>query len=182
MMTTKKSGSTAIAKYIFTLPLLLSMCLFLSTNISVIGQEKVYVAVEKMPQYGNGPDDLRMFVAQNMKYPESAAKLGVQGRIYLQFIVTDMGKVKDVTVIKVVVPEKGTVDEIVVTAQKKDKGGKVEYKDYKPSGDPKIDQAYKDLENEAIRVMKLIGDFTPGEEKGKKVNVSFTFPITFVLQ
>lgn len=182
MMTIKKSGSTAIVKYLFSLPLLLSMCLFLSTNLKVIGQDKVYNIVEKMPQYGNGPDDLRMFVARNMKYPESAAKLGVQGRIYLQFVVTDMGKVKDVSVIKVTVPEKSTVEEIIVTAQNKDKDGKVEYKDYKPSGDAKIDQAYKELENEAIRVIKLIGDFTPGEEKGKKVNVSLTFPITFVLQ
>lgn len=182
MMTIKKSGSSAIVKYVFSLPLLLSMCLFLSTNFKVIGQDKVYTVVEKMPKYGNSDDDLRMFVAKNLKYPESAAELGVQGRIYLQFIVTDKGKVKDVSVIKVVVPEKTTTEEIVVTAQKKNNDNKVEFKEYKPTGNAKIDQAYKDLENEAIRVMKLIGDFTPGEEKGQKVNVSFTFPITFVLQ
>lgn len=179
MMTIKKSGSTAIVKYVFTLPLLLSMCLFLSTNLKVVGQEKVYDTVEKMPQYGNGPDDLRIFVARNMKYPESAAELGVQGRIYLQFIVTDKGKVKDINVIKVV---KDTKEELVVTAEKTNKDGKLELKDYKPGKDAKIDQAYKDLENEAIRVLKLLGDFTPGEEKGKKVNVQYTFPITFVLQ
>jgi hypothetical protein len=183
MMTIKKSNSAAIVKYIFALPLLLSICLFLSTNMKVLGQEKVYEVVDKMPQYGNSPDDLRMFVARNMKYPESAAKLGVQGRIYLQFIVTDLGKVKDVRVIKVAVPEKDMNDKgITVTALKKDKDGKIEFKDYKSTGDAKIDQAYKDLENEAIRVIKLLGDFTPGEEKGKKVNVQFTFPITFVLQ
>jgi hypothetical protein len=183
MMTIKKSSSTAIVKYFFALPLLLSMCLILSTNMKVLGQEKIYDVVEKMPQYGSGDNDLRMFVARNMKYPESAAELGVQGRIYLQFIVSDMGKVKDIRVIKVAVPVKEINDkEIVVTALKKDKDGKVEFKDYKSSGNAKIDQAYKDLENEAIRVMKLIGDFTPGEEKGKKVNVSLTFPITFILQ
>lgn len=183
MMTIKKSGSSAIVKYLFALPLLLSICLFLSTNMKALGQDKVYTVVEKMPQYGNGENDLRMFVAKNIKYPESAAELGVQGQIYLQFIVTDKGKVKDVSVIKVAVPEKAINDkEIVVTALKKDKDGKVEFKDYKPTGNAKIDQAYKDLENEAIRVMKLLGDFTPGEEKGKKVNVSYTFPITFVLQ
>jgi len=184
MMTTKKSGSTAIVKYLFALPLLLSICLFLSTNLKVLGQEKVYDVVEKMPKYGNGADDaVRQDVAKLLKYPESAAKLGVQGRVYVQFIVTDKGKVKDVSVIKVAVPEKNMDDnELTVTAQKMDKDGKVEYKEYKSSGNPKIDQAYKDLENEAIRVMKLLGDFTPGEEKGKKVNVSFTFPITFVLQ
>ncbi len=182
MMTIKKSGSTAIAKYIFTLPLLLSMCLFLSTNLKVVGQEKVYDTVEKMPIYKNEANDMRVDVFKNMKYPESAAKLGVQGKVYVQFVVSDKGKVTDVRVIKVTVPEKNMNEELVVTAQKKDTDGKIEFKDYKPTGNAKIDQAYKDLENEAIRVMKLLGDFTPGEEKGKKVNVSFTFPITFVLQ
>jgi hypothetical protein len=183
MMTIKKSGSTAIVKYLFSLPLLLSMCLFLSTNLRVVGQDQVYSVVEKMPQYGNGADDLRMFVAQNMKYPKSAAELGVQGRIYLQFIVTDLGKVKDVKVIKVAVPEKAMDDkDVTVTAIKKDKDGKIVFTDYKSKGDAKMDQAYKDLENEAIRVVNLIGDFTPGEDKGKKVNVQLTFPITFILQ
>lgn len=182
MMTIKKSGSTAIVKYIFTLPLLLSMCLFLSTNLKVIAQEKVYTTVEKMPIYGNGTEDMRDVVFKNMKYPKSAAELGVQGKVYVQFVVSDKGKVKDVSVIKVTVPEKNMNEGLVVTAKVKDKDSKVEFKDYKPTGDAKIDQAYKDLENEAIRVMMLIGDFTPGEDKGKKVNVQYTFPVTFVLQ
>lgn len=182
MMTIKKSGSKAIAKYLLSLPLILSMCLVLTTNINALAQNEVFTVVEKMPQYGNGHDDLRMFVAKNMKYPESAAELGVQGRIYLQFIVTDKGKVKDIKVIRVASPGKEMFEELVVTALKMNKDGKLESKEYKFGENPKIDQAYKDLENEAIRVMKLVGDFTPGEQKGKKVNVQYTFPITFVLQ
>lgn len=183
MMTIKKSGSKAIAKYLLSLPLILSMCLVLSTNINALAQEEeVFTVVEKMPQYGNGHDDLRMFVAKSLKYPESAAELGVQGRIYLQFIVSDKGKVKDIKVIRVSSPGKEMHEELVVTALVKNKDGKLESKEYKSGENPKIDQAYKDLENEAIRVMKLIGDFTPGEQGGKKVNVQYTFPITFALQ
>lgn len=181
MMTTKKSGSTAIAKYIFTLPLLLSMCLFLSTNLKVVGQEQVFTVVEKMPIYNNETNDMRVDVFKNMKYPESAAKLGVQGKVYVQFIVTDKGKINDVKILRTDAPEKNIKEEITVTALK-DKQAKVEYKEYKPGGNPQIDQAFKELENEAIRVIKLLGDFIPGEEKGKKVNVSYVFPITFVLQ
>ncbi len=181
MMTIKKSGSKAIAKYLLSLPLILSMCLVLSTNINAIAQEEeVFTVVEKMPQYGNSPEDLRMFIAKSMKYPISAAELGVQGRIYIQFVVTDLGKVKDVKVIKVTAPQKATNEELTVTAQKME--GKVEFKEYKPGTNPKIDQAYKDLENEAIRVIKALGDFTPGEQGGKKVNVQYTLPITFMLQ
>ena len=169
MMTIKKSGSTAIVKYLFSLPLLLSLGLFLSTNLKVLGQEKVYLEVEKMPQYKNGAVDVREDVAKNMKYPESAAELGVQGCVWVQFVVSDKGKVKDVKVLKTIIKDK-------------DKSGKIVEKDFVPTGDARIDQAYKDIENESIRVVKLLGDFTPGEEKGKKVNVQFTFPITFVLK
>lgn len=183
MMTIKKSGSKAIAKYLVSLPLILTMCLALSTNINAFAQqEEVFTVVEKMPIYKNGEIDIRVDVAKHMKYPVSAAELGVQGRIYLQFIVTDKGKVKDVKVIRVASPGKEMHDELVITALKKNKDGKLESKEYKPGENAEIDKAYKDLENEAIRVMGLLGDFTPGEQKGKKVNVQYTFPITFMLQ
>jgi len=172
MMTMKKSGSRAIVKYLFSLPLLLSICLFLSANLKVLGQEKVYYEVEKMPQYGNNDandlNGVRLFVNQNLKYPESAAKLGVQGRVYVQFVVSDKGKVIDVKISRTDFLEM-------------DKSGKIVYKELTPTGDAKIDQAYKDLENESVRVVKLLGDFTPGEKDGEKVNVGFTFPITYVL-
>lgn len=180
MMTIKKSGSKAIAKYLLSLPLILSMCFVLTTNLNAIAQEETFVVVDKMPVYRNGEVDMRADVAKNMKYPDSAAELGVQGRIFVQFIVTDKGKIKDV---KIITPSgKETSDELVVTALAKNKDGKFEKKKYKPGEDAKIDKAYKELENEAIRVMKLLGDFIPGEQNGKKVNVQYTFPITFVLQ
>lgn len=173
MMTIKKSGSRAIVKYLFSLPLLISMCLFLSVNLKVLGQEKVYFEVEKMPQYGNADANdasgVRQFVSQNLNYPESAAKMGIQARVYVQFVVSDKGKVKDVKVIKTSIKEK-------------DKDGKIVDKDFVATGDTKIDKAYKDLEVESIRVVSLLDGFTPGEQDGKKVNVQYTFPITFVLQ
>lgn len=38
-----------------------------------------------------------------------------------------------------------------------------------------------ELDNEAIRVVKTLPDFTPGEQKGKRVAVWYTLPITFKL-
>ena len=38
------------------------------------------------------------------------------------------------------------------------------------------------LKDEAIRVVSGSPDWTPGKQKGKTVNVLFTFPITFALQ
>ena len=49
MMTIKKSGSKAIAKYLLSLPLILSMCFVLTTNLNAIAQEETFVVVDKMP-------------------------------------------------------------------------------------------------------------------------------------
>jgi len=38
------------------------------------------------------------------------------------------------------------------------------------------------LEAEAIRTIKLLPKFIPGEHEGKKVNVSYALPIVFMIQ
>jgi hypothetical protein len=38
------------------------------------------------------------------------------------------------------------------------------------------------LKEEAIRVISSSPDWEPGKQRGKAVNVMFTFPITFALQ
>jgi len=169
MMTIRKSGSLAKAKYVFTLPLLLSVCFLLTANFTAIAQEKIYDTVEVMPVYPGGDNGVRAFIAQNMKYPELAAERGVQARIFLTFVVTDKGDVKDVKVIK-------------TSLQEKNKEGEITEKDYATTGDEKFDQAVKALENESVRVVSLLGKFTPGKQNNKNVNVQYTFPITFVLQ
>jgi hypothetical protein len=38
------------------------------------------------------------------------------------------------------------------------------------------------LKDEAVRVVSESPDWTPGKQRGKAVDVQFTFPITFILQ
>ena len=40
----------------------------------------------------------------------------------------------------------------------------------------------KDLDKEAIRVIKSLPKFTPGRQDGKAVNVWYTLPVTFKLK
>ncbi len=41
---------------------------------------------------------------------------------------------------------------------------------------------HKELDDEAIRVVKSLPDFEPGKQRGKPVRVEFTLPIRFVLK
>ncbi len=52
------------------------------------------------PEYPGGMDGLMTFLSQNIKYPKSAEKNGVQGTVVLQFVVEPTGSISNVKVLK----------------------------------------------------------------------------------
>lgn len=43
---------------------------------------------------------MRKFIAENLVYPESAQKAGIEGKAYLQFVVGTDGKLTDIKVMR----------------------------------------------------------------------------------
>lgn len=101
----------------------------------------VFIA-EPMPSYKGGFDELREFLKNRLEYPKQAKRLGIEGRVFVQFIVEKDGSLSEFEVIKGV-----------------------------GAG----------LDEEAIRVMKLLPDFIPGEQQGKPVRVKIVYPVKFEL-
>ncbi len=62
---------------------------------NALDDEVAYTVVEKMPEFPGGFEELRKFIAINVKYPVKAQELGVQGRVYVSFVVAKDGSVKD---------------------------------------------------------------------------------------
>lgn len=108
-------------------------------------EHEIFYVVEEMPTFNGGDPvtEFNKFIAQNLRYPESAAVDSISGRVIVQFCVNYEGKVVDPLVVRSVSPA---------------------------------------LDQEAIRVVSSSTPWTPGKQRGKKVNVLFTFPINFVLQ
>lgn len=52
---------------------------------------KIYDAVEKMPEFPGGKEALKYYVANSIKYPAEAEKAGIQGRVHTAFIVEKDG-------------------------------------------------------------------------------------------
>jgi len=69
-------------------------------------EEEVFYVVEDMPTFngGNAVQEFRKYVARNLRYPESAAKNGVMGRVIVQFAVNENGEVVDAVVVRGVDP------------------------------------------------------------------------------
>lgn len=62
---------------------------------------EIFVVVEKMPKFDGGDaNEFRKFIAQNVVYPKVAAEQGIQGRVFVQFIITKTGNVSNVKVIR----------------------------------------------------------------------------------
>lgn len=108
-------------------------------------EREVFYIVEDMPTFNGGDPaiEFRKFIAQNLQYPESAARDSISGRVIVQFCVNSEGKVIEPVIVRSISPA---------------------------------------LDEEAIRVVSSSPPWTPGKQRGKEVDVLFTFPLNFVLQ
>jgi len=59
-----------------------------------------YNVVDQAAKIPGGIELLYAYIGKNMKYPKQARKLGVEGKVYIEFIVNESGKVISSKVIK----------------------------------------------------------------------------------
>ena len=67
--------------------------------------DQVYKSVEQMPQFPGGEAAMMRYLSQNIKYPPSAAKNNIEGRVILQFVVEKDGQIGEVKIVRSVDPE-----------------------------------------------------------------------------
>jgi len=106
-------------------------------------EAQVFFIVEEMPEFPGGEAALRAFIAKSINYPVIAQENGIQGKVYVTFVVDRDGGISDAKIARGV--------------------------------DPSLDK-------EALRVVNTLPKWKPGKQRGKPVRVSYTVPISFVLQ
>lgn len=63
----------------------------------VVNGDTTWNVVDKMPEFPGGNTALMKYIRDNVKYPESAKQNGVQGKVIINFVVTETGKVTNVS-------------------------------------------------------------------------------------
>ena len=63
-------------------------------------ESKPYTVVEQMPQFPGGEKELLSYVAKNLRYPSISAENGVQGKVFVRFVVSALGTVEGVEIIR----------------------------------------------------------------------------------
>lgn len=99
--------------------------------------------VEDMPEFPGGDAALLTFIAENIKYPKAAQRIGVEGRVTLSFVIDEEGAITNIEVLKGI-----------------------------GAG----------CDEEAVRVLKLLPNYSPGKQRGVPVKVRMRIPVNFRLQ
>lgn len=171
MMSINKSNSRLRIKYLMSVPVVFLTILLLAINYNSFAQDdKIYDEVDIMATFqGGGISGVRKYIAENISYPESARKNKVEAKIFVQFVVDEKGEVTDVHAVRSDIIDNVSKEVVVVG--------------YSPTDNPEVNSgSVADLEAEAVRVIKSLNGFTPGQKDGKNVKTQWTFPIQFVLQ
>ncbi|HYQ56007.1 MAG TPA: energy transducer TonB, partial [Draconibacterium sp.] len=69
-----------------------------------VDEAQVFVIVEDMPEFPGGEIALRTYIANSIKYPVIAQENGIQGKVYVQFVVSKTGQVTDAKIARGVDP------------------------------------------------------------------------------
>lgn len=105
--------------------------------------DKIFTAVEQEPMPKGGIAAFYQYLAQNMHYPEKAYEKGVQGIVFLKFVIEKDGSISNIMVLKSV---------------------------------------SKEIDAEAVRVLRTAPKWDPGMQGGRPVRVMSQVPMSFKLQ
>lgn len=64
------------------------------------GSEVAHFPYRIMPRFPGGADNLNLFLAKNIKYPESDHRTGKEGKVLVRFVVNTQGAVENIHIIR----------------------------------------------------------------------------------
>jgi protein TonB len=63
-------------------------------------EQEIFQIVEEMPSFPGGDQKMLEYIAKNIKYPQIARESGIQGRVFISFVVEPDGSVSNVKVLR----------------------------------------------------------------------------------
>ena len=71
-----------------------------SVAVEEAPQDETFVIVEQMPEFPGGQAALMQYLSTNIKYPEECRKMGVEGKVFVKFIVDQTGNIINAQVLR----------------------------------------------------------------------------------
>jgi protein TonB len=68
--------------------------------IEEVIETPIFTVVEEMPTFPGGDESRVKFLTENIKYPQMAKESGIQGTVFVTFVIDEKGRVADVKVLR----------------------------------------------------------------------------------
>ena len=62
--------------------------------------DEVFTIVEQQPEYPGGMSAFYQFVQKKLKYPSQARRMGIEGKVFVQFVVDKAGNITEVLAVR----------------------------------------------------------------------------------
>lgn len=111
--------------------------------------------VEKAAEFPGGISKFYKYVGKNLKYPEAARRNGIEGKVFVEFVINQDGSIDDESVRPL------TQEELNRVSKSKD-----------VTFDP-------DCQGEAVRLLKNCANWIPAPIKSTAVKQRMVLPIAF---
>ena len=66
----------------------------------VVVEEEIFQIVEEMPSFPGGEAKLNDYIAKNVKYPQIARETGIQGHVFVGFVIEPDGSISNVRLLR----------------------------------------------------------------------------------
>ena len=92
-----------LPKSIFLRLLIHVLSVHLKPSIAQTTEEEVVELinyVEKQPEFPGGTDSMFAFIQRNIRYPEEAKRSGIEGRVFVTFVIEKDGQVSNAKILR----------------------------------------------------------------------------------
>ena len=66
----------------------------------VEGESDIMLLPEEEPEFPGGMDSLVQYFSNNLRYPEEAQKAGIEGKVYVRFVVEKDGSISNINILR----------------------------------------------------------------------------------
>ena len=151
----------------------------------VAGEEPIFNTPENLAQFPGGTEKLMEFMMRNLKYPKEAINLGMTGRVIVQFVVEKDGTLTNLKVVKSIEPKSDDKMENKTQQDNSGQAADIVINSYKnedlADNKEEVASPSKLLDEEALRVVRLMPKWIPAKQQGKVVRSRFAVPVIFRL-
>jgi hypothetical protein len=137
------------------------------------GDDKTFDLVEQAPTYPGGQGEIMKYLSTRLRYPAVAREMQVEGDITVKFMVDKTGFVRSPQIADVTIKTPLINDDIQKAAQAGNEEAAEAVRNY--------NDAIEALKEEAIHVVRNMSRWEPGRQNGKRVETSYTLPVSFKL-